>query len=73
MKNIQVSVMITKENGLVQLNNIMIMEEYPITDLRIQLNEKVVSSDRFLFIVNKVHKNPKLFTKLKNFIERWQN
>ena len=49
------------------------MEEYPITDLRIQLNEKVISSDRFLFIVNKVHKNPKLFTKLKNFIEKWQN
>lgn len=49
------------------------MEEYPITDLRIQLNEKVISSDRFLFIVNKLHKNPKLFTKLKKFIEKWQN
>lgn len=49
------------------------MEEYPIGDLRIKLNEKIISSDRFLLIVNQLNKNPKLFTKLKKITEKWQN
>jgi hypothetical protein len=49
------------------------MEEYPITELRIQLNDKIITNDKFFLLMNHLHKNPKLFIRVKKLIEKWQN
>lgn len=39
--------------------------EYPIGDLRIQLNEKIINKDKFLQLLNLVRQNPKLIIEAK--------
>lgn len=39
--------------------------EYPIGDLRIQLNEKIINRDKFLQLLNLVRQNPKLIIEAK--------